>query len=341
MNVIEASLRAPAPAKLNLFLHVVGQRADGYHLLQTAFTLVDWQDELIFERRQDGQIHRLSNIEGVAAEEDLVVRAARLLQKHTGTSFGATIHVDKHLPSGAGLGGGSSDAATTLMALNYLWGTGLDDGELAALGVQLGADVPVFIFGQDAFAQGIGEQLQAIELKPQAYVLIQPDLEIPTPVIFKAPQLKRDTPVQDYASVVQGLHNVQACLEDVETDKLCVNIEQVAEEGECAQVGERTVVCKSNSLYYGQNDLEAVALALYPSLKSLVDALHQQGWPVRMTGSGSCFFLPVATREQAQAVATQIRDWAMIWQKSSSNNLVIKHVQACNSVKQHPIKALI
>lgn len=333
MNAMKASLRVPAPAKLNLFLHVVGQRADGYHLLQTAFTLVDWQDELVFESRQDSQIHRVSNLTGVAAEDDLVVRAARLLQKHTGTSLGANIHVDKHLPSGAGLGGGSSDAATTLMALNYLWSTGLEDEELAALGVQLGADVPVFIFGQDAFAQGIGEQLQVIELKPQAYVLIQPDLEIPTPVIFKAPQLKRDTPAQDYESVLQGLQNVQACIEDAVKGR--VNVEQVAEGDE------RTEECKGSSLYYGQNDLEAVALALYPSLKCLVDALHQAGWPVRMTGSGSCFFLPLATQEQAQAVATQIRTWAMAWQQRSCENLAIKCVHACKSVNRHPIKALL
>ena len=263
-TVAQTVIRAPAPAKLNLFLHVLGQRADGYHLLQTAFTLVDWQDELCFKRRDDGQIMRLNDMPGVAPEEDLVVRAARLLQTHTGTHLGAEIHVDKQLPSGAGLGGGSSDAATTLMSLNYLWQTGLSDAELAELGVQLGADVPVFIFGQDAFAQGIGEELQALNLVPQAYVLIQPDLAIPTPAIFKAPQLKRDTVEQSFAQVEQGLQSRQA-------------INQALEQGQGSpqQVlgvpneQSRTLSASLNIRYYGHNDLEKVALLLYPALQYL------------------------------------------------------------------------
>ena len=335
-TVAQTVIRAPAPAKLNLFLHVLGQRADGYHLLQTAFTLVDWQDELCFKRRDDGQIMRLNDMPGVAPEEDLVVRAARLLQTHTGTHLGAEIHVDKQLPSGAGLGGGSSDAATTLMSLNYLWQTGLSDAELAELGVQLGADVPVFIFGQDAFAQGIGEELQALNLVPQAYVLIQPDLVIPTPAIFKAPQLKRDTVEQSFAQVEQGLQSRQA-------------INQALEQGQGSpqQVlgvpneQSRTLSASLNIRYYGHNDLEKVALLLYPALQHLVHALHQQGWPVRMTGSGSCFFLPVKDIQQAHEVALQVRSWADTWQTQSADHLAIKYVQVCQSLQAHPIKALL
>ena len=185
----------PAPAKLNLFLHVVGRRADGYHLLQTAFRLLDWGDTLDFTRRDDGVIRRTTDIAGIAPEHDLVVRAARLLQAHTGCQLGADIAVHKVLPMGAGIGGGSSDAATTLIALNRLWQTGLGRAELQTLGLQLGADVPVFIFGRDAFAEGVGEALQPLELAPAWYVLVSPGVSIPTAEIFGAGDLTRNTPL--------------------------------------------------------------------------------------------------------------------------------------------------
>ena len=185
----------PAPAKLNLFLHVVGRRADGYHLLQTAFRLLDWGDTLDFTRRDDGVIRRTTDIAGIAPEHDLVVRAARLLQAHTGCQLGADIAVHKVLPMGAGIGGGSSDAATTLIALNRLWQTGLGRTELQTLGLQLGADVPVFIFGRDAFAEGVGEALQPLELAPAWYVLVSPGVSIPTAEIFGAGDLTRNTPL--------------------------------------------------------------------------------------------------------------------------------------------------
>ena len=188
-------LGCPAPAKLNLFLHVVGRRADGYHLLQTAFRLLDWGDTLDFTRRDDGVIRRTTDIAGIAPEHDLVVRAARLLQAHTGCQLGADIAVHKVLPMGAGIGGGSSDAATTLIALNRLWQTGLRRAELQALGLQLGADVPVFIFGRDAFAEGVGEALQPLELAPAWYVLVSPGVSIPTAEIFGAGDLTRNTPL--------------------------------------------------------------------------------------------------------------------------------------------------
>jgi 4-diphosphocytidyl-2-C-methyl-D-erythritol kinase len=188
-------LGCPAPAKLNLFLHVVGRRADGYHLLQTAFRLLDWGDTLDFTRRDDGVIRRTTDIAGIAPEHDLVVRAARLLQAHTGCQLGADIAVHKVLPMGAGIGGGSSDAATTLIALNRLWQTGLGRTELQTLGLQLGADVPVFIFGRDAFAEGVGEALQPLELAPAWYVLVSPGVSIPTAEIFGAGDLTRNTPL--------------------------------------------------------------------------------------------------------------------------------------------------
>lgn len=185
----------PAPAKLNLFLHVVGRRADGYHLLQTAFRLLDWGDTLDFTLRTDGEIRRTSDVAGVPAEHDLVVRAARLLQAHTGCRLGAEIALHKVLPMGGGLGGGSSDAATTLIALNRLWDTGLTRTELQTLGLQLGADVPVFIFGCDAFAEGVGEALQPLELPPAWYVILSPGVSVPTAEIFCAEDLTRNTPL--------------------------------------------------------------------------------------------------------------------------------------------------
>ncbi len=156
-----------APAKLNLFLHVVGRRADGYHLLQSAFALIDAADRLRFAVREDGEIRRVNDLPGVPAESDLVVRAARLLKAETRTALGADIEVDKRLPLGGGVGGGSSDAATTLLALNHLWGTGLSRPRLQEIGARLGADVPFFVFGRDAWVEGVGERLAPLDLPPR------------------------------------------------------------------------------------------------------------------------------------------------------------------------------
>lgn len=183
----------PAPAKLNLFLHIVGRRADGYHLLQSAFRFIDLCDELSFEARGDGVIERDYALEGVTPEQDLIVRAARSLQAATGTPQGARIGLRKRIPQGGGLGGGSSDAATTLVALNRLWGCGLSRRELMALALPLGADVPVFVFGQAAFAEGVGEELQPLTLPPAAYLVLQPPVSVPTSEIFSAPDLTRDS----------------------------------------------------------------------------------------------------------------------------------------------------
>ncbi|TXI77769.1 MAG: 4-(cytidine 5'-diphospho)-2-C-methyl-D-erythritol kinase [Dechloromonas sp.] len=184
----------PAPAKLNLFLHVTGRRADGYHLLQTVFRFIDRCDSLRFAPRNDGQIVLATPIPGVPPESDLTVRAARLLQQASGCPRGTTIHLDKQLPMGGGLGGGSSDAATVLLALNHLWQTGLTRGELERLGLSLGADVPVFVHGRNTFAEGIGEAFTDIELPPATYLVLQPAATVPTAAIFGAPELVRDTP---------------------------------------------------------------------------------------------------------------------------------------------------
>ena len=183
----------PAPAKLNLFLHVVGRRADGYHLLQTVFRFIDLCDTLHFDVRADGIISRATDLPGVPEDQDLTVRAARALQNATGTRQGAQISLEKRIPQGGGLGGGSSDAASVLIALNKLWNTGLSRQELMALALPLGADVPVFVFGQSAFAQGIGEDLTAVTLPERAYLVAQPDASVPTVGIFSAPDLTRDS----------------------------------------------------------------------------------------------------------------------------------------------------
>jgi len=183
----------PAPAKLNLFLHVVGRRADGYHLLQTVFRFIDRADTLRFAPRIDGEIVLATPIPGVPADSDLTVRAARLLQQATGCRHGATIRLDKQLPMGGGLGGGSSDAATVLLALNHLWQTGLSRPALEKIGLGLGADVPVFVHGHNTFAEGIGEAFTDVDLPAESYLVLHPAVHVPTTAIFGAPQLKRDT----------------------------------------------------------------------------------------------------------------------------------------------------
>jgi len=182
----------PAPGKLNLFLHIVGRRPDGYHRLQTVFQLIDYGDSLRFSPRADGQVRRLDDIPGVAPVDDLCVRAAALLQGATGCRLGVDIGIDKKLPMGGGLGGGSSDAATTLYALNRLWRLDLPAGDLLALGAQLGADVPIFLHGESAWAEGVGERLQTLVLPCPWYVVIVPPCRISTRELFQVPELTRD-----------------------------------------------------------------------------------------------------------------------------------------------------
>lgn len=198
----------PAPGKLNLFLHVVGRRPDGYHLLQSVFRFIDYGDNLQFRLRQDGLVTRTEPLPGVPSERDLCVRAAVLLQRHTGCRLGVEISLDKRLPLGGGLGGGSSDAATTLLALNRLWALGLSREALQRLGLQLGADVPVFVFGRSAFAEGVGERLQAVALAPTWYVILVPPVAVSTAEVFAARELTRNTiPIRISDFSIRDGHN--------------------------------------------------------------------------------------------------------------------------------------
>jgi 4-diphosphocytidyl-2-C-methyl-D-erythritol kinase len=256
------TLTCPAPAKLNLFLHVVGQRPDGYHLLQTLFRFIDLHDTLHFSLRKDGVVHRTNTVEGVPEEQDLCVRAARLLQNETGCGLGADITVEKHIPMGGGLGGGSSDAATTLLALNRLWSLGLSRTRLMQLGLRLGADVPVFVFGENAFAEGVGEELQAYPLAEAWYVVLFPPAHVPTAQIFAHPELTRDT-----VSIT-----MRALLEQ--------------------QLGSGLQL---------HNDLQPLACNLYPEVARYIAWLEKYG-KAMMTGSGACVFAEFADRNQAETV---------------------------------------
>ena len=199
-----APLTLPAPAKLNLMLHVLGRREDGYHELQTLFQFLDHGDELTFARREDGQIRLLSDLPGVDHESNLIVRAARLLQQLGDDVPGADITLVKRLPMGGGIGGGSSDAATTLLGLNRLWNLGLGLDRLAQLGLSLGADVPVFVRGHAAFAEGVGERLQPVELPEPWYLVAVPQVSVSTAEIFSDPELTRNTPPITVRSLLAG-----------------------------------------------------------------------------------------------------------------------------------------
>ena len=197
----------PAPAKLNLFLHVVGRREDGYHLLQTVFTLIDRCDRIRLAVREDGRVARVNVVPGVPPDEDLAVRAALLLQEASGSSLGADIELDKVIPMGGGLGGGSSDAATVLMALDRLWGTGFGPEALAEIAAPLGADVPFFLYGRPAWAEGVGDQLTPLEIEPRWYLVLAPPVGVPTREIFTAPELTRNTEplkIEDFSARPQS-----------------------------------------------------------------------------------------------------------------------------------------
>ena len=265
-----AGARYPAPAKLNLFLHVVGRRSDGYHLLQTVFRFIDYGDELAFRIRDDAVIHRTTQLDGVPEDGDLCVRAARLLQQHTGSRLGADIELVKRLPLGGGLGGGSSDAATTLIALNRLWKTGLPRAELQVLGLLLGADVPAFIFGRSAFAEGVGERLQELVLEPAWYLVLVPEAAVSTAEIFSAPELTRNTNAITIAafSVGHGLN-------------------------------------EPGFMVTGRNDLEPVVVRRYPQVALHLEWLRQYG-DARMTGSGACVFCAFGSEAQAARILAKV-----------------------------------
>jgi 4-diphosphocytidyl-2-C-methyl-D-erythritol kinase len=272
---MQAIYDVPAPAKLNLFLHVVGQRADGYHLLQSVFTLIDWADTLHFEYRSDGQLRRHDQGNALPAD-DLCLRAARLLQTHGGRAFGADITIEKRLPAGAGMGGGSSDAATTLLALNRLWGLNWPRAKLLELGLRLGADVPFFIGGSNALVEGIGEILHPIKLPPQIYAVLKPPQSIATQQIFSSPFLERSNSL----AILIGFPE---CINSVGTKnlKLALSKADVA-----SLVGG-----------FGRNDLQKPAEACCPEVVQALALLETQFGNSRMTGSGSAVF----ARVEAQA----------------------------------------
>lgn len=277
--MLEPLLGCPAPAKLNLFLHVTGRRPDGYHTLQSAFRLIDRCDTLDFVPRRDGVIRRVNDVPGVPADIDLVVRAAKLLQQKTGTSYGADITLHKILPMGGGIGGGSSDAATTLLALNKLWQTGVKRATLQEWAIELGADVPFFIFGQAAMAEGIGEKLQTLALPEAHYVVIEPGVSVPTVEIFRSKELTRNSPLLIMA--ISAMHNA-------------------------LQIFEKQA----------RNDLQPVACKLYPEVQSALDALSEFG-TARMSGSGSCVFVELPSPEKAQQALDELSPKWKIWCASS------------------------
>lgn len=252
MNTLTQLLNLPAPAKLNLFLHVVGQRADGYHLLQSAFMLINWQDTVDLTLRTDGHITRTQEGEGICAllADDLCTRAAQALQQATGCRYGAHIHLRKHIPMQAGMGGGSSDAATVLLGLNRLWNTGLSTAQLQHIGLGLGADVPFFLFGRNAWVEGIGEALQPIDLPPARFVVAQPPAGLATAAIFAAPDLPRNTPA----------------------------------------VNKNDFLASTNPWTFGHNDLQIPAQRLCPAIADTIAWLADLGLQARMTGSGSAVF---------------------------------------------------
>ncbi|MEQ9875078.1 4-(cytidine 5'-diphospho)-2-C-methyl-D-erythritol kinase [Pectobacterium brasiliense] len=259
----------PAPAKLNLFLYITGQRKDGYHLLQTLFQFLDYGDTLTIRPRDDEQINLLTPVDGVGNEHNLIVRAARLLQQHCErydirpAQFGADISIEKCLPMGGGLGGGSSNAATVLVALNHLWKSGLSVDTLAELGLQLGADVPVFVRGHSAFAEGVGEQLTPANPPEKWYLVAHPGVSIPTPLIFGDPELTRNSPIRDLETLLN-----------------------------------QTFV----------NDCEAIARKRFREVEQLLSWLLEYA-PARLTGTGACVFAEFDTEFAARQVLDQAPEW--------------------------------
>lgn len=269
---MQAFYDVPAPAKLNLFLHITGRRADGYHLLQSVFMLVDWCDTLHFERRADGLVSREDLDDGPPLPpDDLIVRAARALQSATGCREGAHIGVAKRIPAQAGMGGGSSDAATTLLALNRLWGLGLGRAQLQAIGLTLGADVPFFLCGRSAWVEGIGDIIRPLEkshrLPPARFLVVKPSAGLDTKSIFLSPALKRDSDSATISGFAAAHYD------------------------------------------FGQNDLQPVAEALCPEVTQAIHWLASHGLKARMTGSGSAVFaqMPHAIDLSGAPGAWQIR----------------------------------
>lgn len=294
----------PAPAKLNLFLHVTGRREDGYHFLQTVFRFVDLCDTLHFEQRNDGIVVCENPVPGLRAEDDLILRAARALQQATGTKLGAQISCVKQIPAGGGLGGGSSDAATTLIALNRLWNTGLDRSQLMKLALPLGADVPVFVFGRPAFAEGVGEQLTAIDLPDRSYLIVRPDQHVSTPQVFSSSDLTRDTKSIKITFFADWL--------------LC----------------QARQTDGSVSHLFGRNDLEPVVRARYGKVDEAFAFLAKQGIQARMTGSGACLFAEFVTYSQAKLNQQKIISKI----PNCGSTEPVLDTWACRGLLDHPLR---
>lgn len=259
----------PAPAKLNLFLHITGRRADGYHLLQTTFQLLDHHDTIYLKPRSDGIIQRVGGNPDVPEEQDLCIRAARLLQKSAKSMLGADLAIEKRIPMGGGLGGGSSDAATVLLALNRLWKLNLSRQYLLKLGLELGADVPVFIFGQNAWAEGIGEELQAISLPERYFYVLTPRIHVSTAQVFSSEELTRNT-----------------------------NPTTIAAFSEVATRKE-----PNDGLFH--NDLQSLVCQNYPEVANCLKFLNQFG-EAKMTGSGASVFVELSSESEAELIQTEI-----------------------------------
>jgi len=265
------ALILPSPAKLNLFLHITGRRSDGYHELQTAFQLLDFGDTVEIDTRSDNKIVLLESLEGVPDEDNIVVRAAKLLQKQESGKnrvLGANIKINKQIPMGGGLGGGSSNAASTLLGLNYLWKMGLSNDQLAEIGLSLGADVPVFIYGQNSFGEGIGERLQTLVLPKYWFTVIKPPVSVPTAEIFLHSQLTRDTVTIRIAAVFEHL----------QTPDLAKEL---------------------------RNDCEDIVRREYPEISEALDWLNGLG-TARLTGTGACIFARFASLAEAEAVLAEM-----------------------------------
>jgi 4-diphosphocytidyl-2-C-methyl-D-erythritol kinase len=290
----------PAPAKLNLFLHVTGRRADGYHLLQSVFQLIDHGDTLDVDLRSDERIVRVNEVPGVPEEQDLIVRALRALQaeyqrRHGKLPPGIAVRIVKRLPMGGGLGGGSSDAATALMAANYLWQAGFTDAELMAIGLPLGADIPFFLFGETAFAEGVGEALQAVPGPDCWYVVIEPGVSVPTAAIFTAPDLTRNTKpitVADFLGRQTG---------------------------------------STDAVGFGRNDLQDVAVRLFPPVAEAIEWLGNHG-AARMTGSGACVFSAFSTEQEAERVVQQVPAKWTAWKARSLTKHPMKSLLQINEL---------
>lgn len=301
---LKAIYDVPAPAKLNLFLHITGRRADGYHLIQSVFMLIDWYDTLHLELRRDGNISRSdlltagAEIPEILPTEDLTVRAARALQKATGTSLGVHIGLEKRIPSQAGMGGGSSDAASCLLALQRLWGVALPRDDLLDLALSLGADVPFFLSGGHAWVEGVGEVITPLHLPAANFLVIKPNAGLSTKMIFSAPALKRDSDT--------------ATLEGFAGDA----------QSEAGQTGD------PGAIYgFGRNDLQPIALSLCPQLGQSLDWLKAKNLQGRMTGSGSAVFayLPHDTESSGINIDSKLdsmRDWK---------------IRKCSNLKMHPL----